>query len=129
MNIRASLCSIQTWNERRLHLFEETQGIVRVHQPKVGDPAILRQEPGSEYPIPHDEVVAVILVGFLNDPRVVPAVQIRGAYNVIENAVTGVHIRVFVEAVNRVEHEMQSQHLCADSQDNEGKDVEKILKR
>src|SRR5262245_53849333 len=70
--------------EWRRHLAEETLRVVRLEEAERFNLLLLRTEIGSEHEVPDDEAVGVIVVRLGELPRMVPAMHLRAAHDVIQ---------------------------------------------
>ena len=83
------------------------------------DSLSLRQEPGAEYQVPDDQDVAVVVVGLCDQLRVVPAVQLRAAEDIVERAEAHVAVGVLVEAGHAPQHVVDGQGILRHAEQNE----------
>src|SRR6185503_19507119 len=115
--------------ERRAHQPEKRLRIVAFLQPELLDLAILRQEPRPEHQVPYDDRVPVVGVRFPRHARVMPAVGLGAADDVVQRTVANVDVAVLEEAVRRVGDVVESEDLFVHPKQQEGQTVEGHLQR
>src|SRR5258708_29298339 len=115
--------------ERCGQLFPKPDRIGRVHEAKPVHPAIAWPKIGTEHNIPYDEAMGIVVVGFLDLLRMVPAVHLRAAENEIEPAQAQIDIGVLEQSAGRIEHEVIGQDLRTYAGDYERQRIAEELQR
>ena len=104
---------------RELGEITHREGIEAAEPDVPGRGSIGRQVAGSEDDVPQDQVLPVVGVALLDQPRMMPAVKLGHAEEVVERTEAKLQVGVLKDAVDRRDQCEERQHLDAASKQHE----------
>src|SRR5215218_4690091 len=113
--------------EGREQLADEAARKIERVQAELSDLAVARPKIGPEQQVPDNEAVRVVGIRFHDLPRVVPAMDLGAANEIVEPAKSHVAVGMLEQSAHRVEHKVVCQHFRPDADEHKGERVEQKL--
>src|SRR6185437_11432759 len=123
-----SIAAGRRWSpERRQELADKAHRVVLLDEAEAADLDVTRPVVGAEEQIPDDQRVRVVVVRLLGKLRVVPAMHLGAADQVVEPTEPQLGVRMLEEPARRIDDEVIGEHAGCDAENDEGQAVAEEL--